>query len=312
MKRKIIKLGSATLVTSLPAKWARQYNLKAGDYINLEEQNKNLVISTEKNMAVAEKVLDCKKLNTRLLSETLFAAYMLGYTTLELVHEQSMKQYGTKKTIRTADYIQHLSRDLIGVEIIEQSETRTVIKELAQTSEDELDNTIRRSFFLIKDMGETLATALQKNDAELLQGVKSRHENLRRFLLYFKRVLNKQGYRDFAKTNFLFMLADNLWLIPGTYYVIATEALENKKPHSKKAQQVLDMTVEAVAHLSELFFKYKPETAMALIRLREEIQETIKQERLKSAAHDAALYARLGFIGANIMHALRAKYAMEL
>jgi len=43
MKRKLVKQGGTALTVSLPAKWAKKYDLKAGDEIDLvEEGNKKL------------------------------------------------------------------------------------------------------------------------------------------------------------------------------------------------------------------------------------------------------------------------------
>src|SRR3990167_8185350 len=47
MKRKVVKQGAATLMVSLPSKWAKKYNLKKGDEINIEELDNNLVLSKE-------------------------------------------------------------------------------------------------------------------------------------------------------------------------------------------------------------------------------------------------------------------------
>jgi len=40
MKRKVIKLGSSTLVTSLPSKWTNMLGVKAGDEIEVTERQK--------------------------------------------------------------------------------------------------------------------------------------------------------------------------------------------------------------------------------------------------------------------------------
>ena len=38
MKRKIIKLGQATYVMSIPSKWIRENDLDKGDYIDVSEE----------------------------------------------------------------------------------------------------------------------------------------------------------------------------------------------------------------------------------------------------------------------------------
>ena len=45
MKRKLVKQGGTALTVSLPAKWARKYNLKAGDEVEGEEEDWTLIVS---------------------------------------------------------------------------------------------------------------------------------------------------------------------------------------------------------------------------------------------------------------------------
>jgi phosphate uptake regulator len=312
MKRRIIKLGTTTLVTSLPSRWARQFGLKPGDYVDVVERNKDLVLSTEKGLAVMEKVLDCRKLTSRLSEEYLLAAYILGYHTIEILHEPRMREYKTKRMIKAAEFFQDQLRHLVGVEIIEQSETRTVIKELAAVTPEEQSNTVRRILLLTKEMGSALISALEKRDREALSGMRARHQNVRKFLIYFQRVLNKQGYTEFAKTNQVSILADNLWYIPGLYRVIADDTLAFKKPYSRKAVDALRIVHEAFVKFSELFFNYKPETAVELIDLREKFWDLFSLERHKMTAEDATLYGRIASIGGHLNHCVRVKFALEL
>ena len=42
MKRKINLVGQNTLTVSLPTKWAKRYNLKKGDEVEVSEEEKNI------------------------------------------------------------------------------------------------------------------------------------------------------------------------------------------------------------------------------------------------------------------------------
>ncbi|MBW2987388.1 AbrB/MazE/SpoVT family DNA-binding domain-containing protein, partial [Candidatus Woesearchaeota archaeon] len=45
MKRKVVKQGSATLTVSLPTSWTKKYNIKPGDEIEMEVQDKAILIT---------------------------------------------------------------------------------------------------------------------------------------------------------------------------------------------------------------------------------------------------------------------------
>ena len=44
MKRKVSQVGPATLMVSLPSKWARRYSVKPGDEVDLVEDGPKLII----------------------------------------------------------------------------------------------------------------------------------------------------------------------------------------------------------------------------------------------------------------------------
>ena len=47
MRRKLVKQGNATLMISLPSKWAKENKLDKGDEIILNEYGRDLIVSTE-------------------------------------------------------------------------------------------------------------------------------------------------------------------------------------------------------------------------------------------------------------------------
>ena len=49
MKRKIVKHGPISLTVSLPSKWVKKRNLKAGDEVEVEEHNNGLFIGDFNN-----------------------------------------------------------------------------------------------------------------------------------------------------------------------------------------------------------------------------------------------------------------------
>ena len=75
MKRKIIKLGPATLVISLPSKWIKQTHVKPGDEIELEEIDNNLVIKAEESKKINKIFLDFTEKD--LLMKRIFASKYL-------------------------------------------------------------------------------------------------------------------------------------------------------------------------------------------------------------------------------------------
>ena len=75
MKRKVVKLGPATLVVSLPTKWIKELNVKQGDEVEVGEQDRDLLIQTKKDSAVEKCEVDISKMDT-LMKRYVFAKYI--------------------------------------------------------------------------------------------------------------------------------------------------------------------------------------------------------------------------------------------
>ena len=56
MKRKIVKQGAATMMVSLPSKWVKKNNLEKGDEVDIDEQDKELIITPEKKVEKKKQV----------------------------------------------------------------------------------------------------------------------------------------------------------------------------------------------------------------------------------------------------------------
>lgn len=312
MKRKVIKLGRATLVASLPSKWVSANNIEPGDEIELSERGRDLVIATEKRAAKITKEIDIKALNTRLIASLLEAGYLAGVDEITLFHEPMTTEYKTNKKIKTTEFIQKYITPLIGIEIIEQTETRTRIRDLGGISEEEMDNVLRRLFLLIKSMGEECLDGIKNNDKDMLRSIGVRFDNIYKFNLYFRRNLQKKGYRDFRKTSVMYEMVSTLDVIARVYKFVAVETLSLKKPYSKEALKVFAFVNKAFDNFYKVYYSFKPEKALDITKDREEAWRMMNSAKAKCAKEDAILYGRLGVIIVIISHLLKGRMTLEL
>ena len=79
MKRKIIKLGQATFVASLPSKWIRAHHLDKGDYLDCIEQEGALVLSAKKIYPTREVTINLLDYHERSIRNVLNQTYRKGF-----------------------------------------------------------------------------------------------------------------------------------------------------------------------------------------------------------------------------------------
>ena len=96
MKRKAIKQGMGSLTMSLPNKWVTRNNIKAGTELQVEEQEKTLIISPERIKVTKTFEIDAST-KKRMLLRTIQNAYNQGYDEIKINYEDPREISRIKK-----------------------------------------------------------------------------------------------------------------------------------------------------------------------------------------------------------------------
>ena len=142
MKRKIIRLGQATYVMSLPSKWIRESNLNKGDYIEVEEKDGNLIISTQKAAQRTEVTLDLHNFNERTIQNVLNQTYRKGFDVIRL-------KYATSEQLKSVRRI--TKETLLGFEVVKEEKGFCTLENIAEPSVEKYDVILRKLFLVIKN-----------------------------------------------------------------------------------------------------------------------------------------------------------------
>ncbi len=313
MKRKIIKLGTATLVASLPSKWIKEFNLKQGDYLDVEEKKGELVLSAEKAVTEDEKKLDFTNINSLLAIIFLEATYNSGFSKIVITHGPTIEEYRTKKIMETTEFLQRILREqYIGMEIIEQSKTHTVLKEVGEVSDKEADNILSRALWLTKWMADECLEALKKNDQNTLKAMKGRWENVIRFLNYYRRTINKKGYKDFEKTPIVLEITSHIKTIADAFRYIAKDTYKLKRKYTKESLDVFEKVNSSLDKFCKVFFKFDEKILMEIVSEREKIWDEINKQRKSLTKDDIYLYNRLSMATIVLLKAVEDRFALEI
>ena len=153
MKRKVVKLGPATLVVSLPVKWTKKHKVQAGDEVELEEQPDSIVITTQKRAEIEKYVVDFSQVN-HMQNRILDSYYYKGADEIEVKFN----------TLEKSRKIQTRLNTLMGLEVIEQSKERILIKDLNLMTEDNFESMLKRVLFLLDSLSDEILKTLHNED----------------------------------------------------------------------------------------------------------------------------------------------------
>jgi phosphate uptake regulator len=268
MKRKIVKQGAATMMISLPSKWIKKNKLEKGDEINLEEKENDILISTEK--ALKEKsrsIINISGLSP-LVNRTLISLYIKGIDELEV-------NFDDKKEIE--DFQKQVINELLGFEIIKQSQKTIVIKDITGFAEQDFDDLIKRIFLILDSMAEELLLAAEKKQS--MDPVIETDSSVNKFVSFCLRILNKKGYKEQAKTPQVYAIISGLEEIGDVYKKVEKELQKNNKISSEELNTLHEIR-EFLNNFKDLFFHFNREKSVKFAKEYEHIKKKIIQKNL--------------------------------
>lgn len=146
--RKLISFGKGSYIISMPKGWVEKNNLKKGDLISISDEGVELTLSAsqkEKKLEALETSIDSKGKDLEFLKAEIVSSYLNGYDTINIIFDSHSKE---------APKIKDIIRNLSGLEIMEQTSTRILAKNLININEISIKNIIRRMDIITRAMME--------------------------------------------------------------------------------------------------------------------------------------------------------------
>ncbi len=176
--RKVYVSGGSTYVLSLPKKWVKKANLKAGDSLVVTEQGSSLLIETsviEKKPAIKE-VKISQLMSSEALERIIIAFYLVGYDTIKIKLDRKDHLPYRKSIRKILDY-------LIGVEIVEDTDDAMTLEIMVDYKRMMTAQILQRIYSINRSMLLDLGKALKTMDIGLAKDVIVREQEIDR--LYF-------------------------------------------------------------------------------------------------------------------------------
>ena len=146
--RKLISFGKGSYILSMPKGWIEENNLKKGDLISIDDGGFELVLRAGQpilKQELKEVSIDTKDKNIEFLKTEIVSSYLNGFDTINIHFEGNPREM-----LRIKDIIRNLS----GLEIMEQTSSRIIAKNLINLNEISINNIIRRMDIITRAMIE--------------------------------------------------------------------------------------------------------------------------------------------------------------
>ena len=260
MRRKIVKQGNSALTITLPSEWAKKFNLKPGDEVDVEEEQSFLKVASgfkgEKKVEI-----DITELNDTLVWTYIIAAYRKGYDEIKLKFR--------KEQIKL---VQEVVNALLGLAIVEQSQDSCTIKDLSEfPAEKEFKNLVRRIFYLLEEMALSSFKALEQKNKEALRNIEFQDYNINKFSNFCLRLINKKNLS--SSLDFVISELEN---IGDEYTRLALDLSQEKS--LKISKEVLDLFEETnnfFISFHEFYYNFNNKKSVEMVEKKNKFNKKI-------------------------------------
>ncbi len=290
--RKLQLIGGSSYMVSLPKAWVKSNELKQGDDIFLQVEDSVITLYPKSFRDFARvtsvQIDELPQMEERFVRRYIYALYLQGIDEI-IINDK-------KINARTVSKIGEIVKDLIGMEIIDASEGKVVLKCLTSTDFD-VYGVVRRMTQIIQSMLETVIDGIEKGDIEALKDIQNLEKDSDRLYLLAVRQEHRlvREFSSPSKWNELRLIlgirtvAKLLEEISDALYNFSTYAIEMNYDELKGVKKYFEKLSVAFEKLSKAYFNSSVSLSEESIEDLEKLEDTLLSNMKGSVYYRLAL-----------------------
>ncbi|MEF8827599.1 MAG: phosphate uptake regulator PhoU [Haloarcula sp.] len=178
--RKVQVTGGSTFTVSIPKEWATENGVEAGSRVEFHPEGESLVLTPATEDGRTEGSIDISGLNGEELRRVVMTMYVSGFDIITFRADRITTSQ--RRTVREA------TQSLVGLEVLEETGDRVVVRDLLDSSELSIHNAVDRMRLISGSMLEDAVTALATDDSDLARDVIQRDDDVDRLYMVVSRI----------------------------------------------------------------------------------------------------------------------------
>ena len=166
--RKIQRVGQSTLSITLPKRWVKEYSLKIGDVVMLNEGNDGSLILVPGNNKEISSNMECQingdLYDDTILARVIIASYLRGFESIRVVWSEKVND-------STVEVIRKLIQRLNGFGILEQTDNKILLQSFIDHTKFSYGSLIRRMYMVAESMCDLIEQAIEHKRKRLAEEV---------------------------------------------------------------------------------------------------------------------------------------------
>lgn len=181
--RKVQVTGGSTYTVSLPKDWANENDVAVGSSISFFSHEYGLVLTPRRGRKGIEGRLDIATRSDDELMRAIIAMYVNGFNTITI--ETHHITPGKRRAIRTT------TQNLVGLEIVEETDKKIVVQDLLNASQMSIHDAISQMKVIAMAMLEDAVSALAETDEDAARNVIERDDDMDRLWFVVSRTFRR-------------------------------------------------------------------------------------------------------------------------
>ena len=178
--RKVQVTGGSTYTVSIPKEWATENDVSAGTEVEFYPEGDSLFLTPVSDEERTEGTLDIGDLSGDQLTRAVMTMYVSGFDVIAL--EAGRITNDQRRSIRGA------VQSLVGLEVLEETRDRVVVRDLLDSSELSIHNAVTRMRLIAVSMLEDAVDALADGDEDMARDVIQRDDDVDRLYMVVSRI----------------------------------------------------------------------------------------------------------------------------
>jgi len=254
MKRKLIKQAGQAITITLPIDWIRENDLSPGEEINLEVNEKQLILNSNKKVLGKKISLDATNFPRRMKHIFINAAYAKGVDEINLIAK--------KENFPDLD-------QTLGFAVVNQKGNNFTIKDISGISSENLDEIFKRVFHLIINFYDRAIKDIFKGNKETKKTLRKIDGEINKFTLFLQREVMKHSYPDSSKGKIMFTYSFALEKISDEILRLWRTSIQDKIKKTKEIKEIILLSKEGLEKSFDIYYQNDSNKIKELMELKQ-------------------------------------------
>lgn len=266
MIRKVIKQANQAYTITLPIEWVRENNIEKSNEINLEIQDKSIIVRNTHGVSTKKSKIIIDYTNRGLIGRRIQALYARGIDEIEIYSKEDI-----------SSIMVDVASELLGYALVSQDKNIYILKDIGGGNSSDLDEIFKRVFQMVLMFYESAINDIFGKECETHESLDSRDMEINKFCLFLERAINKMSYSDPIRGRIMFTYSFALEKIGDEIHRLWRANLNNKMKKSKKLKDLMLLSKEGL----DLIFDFYYNTDLNIIDSIHKIKQKVRKDAVE-------------------------------